>query len=93
MGPSQNNCVIDKWQASIRQDHCVRDCISPLSTITTASIEHPHLIADGVVVLHFAAEHDAARLETPVRMVREACRSLPGRHAQFIQHEEGVEVA
>ena len=74
-------------------NQCVRNYICPLSTITIASIEHPHLIADGVVVLHLAAEHDAARLETPVRMVREACRSLPGRHAQLIQHQEGVEVA
>ena len=51
------------------------------------------MVADGVAVLHAAGQHDAAGLKAAVRVVREARAGLGRRHAQLVQHEEGVQVA
>ena len=43
-----------------------------------------HVVAKAVAVLHLAAQHDAARLEPPVRVIWEPCRRLVGRALQLI---------
>lgn len=50
------------------------------------------LVSDRVMVLHLATQHDAAGLEAAVGVVWEASGSLLCRHAQLVQHQEGVEV-
>ncbi len=43
-----------------------------------------HVVAKAVTVLHLAAQHDAARLEAAVRVVREPGRRLVGWALQLI---------
>ena len=43
-------------------------------------------------MLHLATQHDAAGLEAAVGVVWEAGRGLLGRHAQLVQHQEGVKI-
>ena len=52
-----------------------------------------YLVANRVLVLHFAFQHDTAGLKTSVGMVREACCDLMGRGLQLVKHQIRVKVA
>lgn len=52
-----------------------------------------YLVACRVFVLHFAFQHDATSLKTPVRVVRETCCCKVCWRFQFVKHQVRVQVA